>query len=408
MGLFSSCSNKKHIELVCDIGNRTIGVALVEYVFGEKTPNVIFSERISSPDKQVKSLDNTIAIFSKDFNVLLSNVLKSCILNNIKPSRVSCFYSSPWFVSQTHILKIQQAEPVVFCESIIKKMLEEAEKNFLSEDSTKTNSLSTKDLKIIERKITRIKLNGYQTHNPIGKKANTIEAALFLSALPETLISLIEDLIDRLWHRIKIEHHTFPLASFAMLRNEFNTYGSFLIVNIADNVTDISLINDEMLLDTFSFPIGKRNIIESIENACALDYELASSILSMYVKNEIHSDHLERFTKTMESIKKDWTTHFESACNVLTKERPIPEAVYLITDQKILSFFELIIKNCGLGGYTTIDKDLRVYPVLKNIFDKYINYSSSINKDFFLETEVLYINLISSKEERIIDNYSLE
>jgi hypothetical protein len=408
MGLFSSTSNKKRIELVCDIGNRSVGYSLVEYFFDEKAPNIIFSDRIYSPYKEVKSSENTISVFTRDLNILLNNAVKHCISIGLKPVRVSCFYSSPWYIAQTHILKIKQSEPIVFSETIIRKILDEGEKNFLSEETAKEHSFDLKDLKLIERRITSIKLNGYQTHKPFGKKASNVEASVFFGAVPKEIIALVEDVIDHMWHKIKVQHHTFPIASFSLLRSEFNTTASFLVAHIADDITDIYLVNNGILLDTFSFPLGKRNIIESIQKTCKIDYELATSALSMNSKNEINSNSLECLDGAMRFTKKDWTTHFENSYSVLTKKSVLPEIIYLISDERVFPFFESVIKNLAQGGYATANKELKVSPIAKNLFEKYITYSSPPHTDFFLETEVLYINFISTKEDVIINNYILE
>lgn len=409
MGLFSSSSNKKYTELVCDISNGSVGVALVSHTPGVVAPNIIFNERIFSTLKQKEDIKNTISAFNKDLMVLLNTALRHCVNKGFKPYRVSCFYSSPWFISETNNLKIKQLEPVFFTESIIKKMLEEGERGFLSGEAVNNNFLPSDNLKLIERRITRIKLNGYKTHNPIGKKTSDIELALFLSAVPKEILSSVEETIDRIWHKVKICHHTFPLASFSMLRNEFVNSGNFLVVHISENITDISIISDDMLLDTFSFPLGRRNVVENIENKCNLDYELASSALSMYTKGEINSEHSKRFGDAVDSVKKDWMTHFENACSVLTKETSIPSSIYLIADSKISSFFESTIREFGFVGYAMSDKELKICPVSRDIFSKYLSYAQpSPHKDFFLETEVLYTDLISTKEEKIIDNYILE
>ncbi len=408
MGLFSSTSNKKRIELICDIGNGSLGVALVLFASSEKAPNVIFSERIFLQSETGKGYENITANLGKNLNNLLSNVLKFCVSNKINPSKVSCFFSSPWFISQTHILRVKQPEPIVFSESILSKILKEAENNFLSNKDSRAFKFVSEDIKLIERKITRIKLNGYQTHEPLGKKASTIEVALFLSAVRKETILLIESAINRLWLDVKIQHHTFPLASFSMIRNELNNPGNFLLVHIADDITDLSIVYDEMLLDTFSFPLGKKNIIKNLEEKCNLDYGLASSALSMYAKGEMHHEQLPRFTDAIQSAIKDWITHFENGCDVLTKNIAVPEVVYLIVDERIFPIFESAIKSFNLNRYTVLGNELKVCSIFKDLFEKYITYSNPVQKDFFLETEVLYINLISPKEEKISSNYILE
>ncbi|MEI7513050.1 MAG: hypothetical protein WCJ74_00310 [bacterium] len=408
MGLFSSTSNKKYIELLCDIGNRSVGVALVEYVFDKQTPNIIFSERLFSHSKREKNLENALAVFTKDLNTLLYNALSHSVAKGIKPNKISCFYSSPWFISETHILKVKQLEPITFSQQILSKILKESEQNFLSSKKDQMGALSRESLELTERRVTSIKLNGYNTHNPIGKKAVEVEVSVFLSAILKDTLSTVENSIKHIWQGLNISHHTLPLALFAMLRNTLNTYGSFLLVNTASDITDVSLIHNDILLDTVSFPLGYANIVERIEKECNLDSELASSAFSMYTKNEIHGDHTENFGEAVKSIKKDWTLHFENACSTLMKNTIIPPAVYITAPEKFLTFFESTIKDFGFGGYTTLDRELKVYPVHKDLFNKYITYSEVVYKDFFLETEALYTNLISLKEKKIIDNYILE
>jgi ribosomal protein S17E len=408
MGLFSSSLNKKRLELVCDIGNGSVGAVLVMFESGEKSPNIIFSERIFFKSKKDKSYENTITNLEKNLNNLLINVLKFCISEHVNPSKISCFHSSPWFISQTHILRIKQVEPFVFSEAILSKILKEAESNFLSNKDFKTDKSVLKDLKLIERKITRIKLNGYQTHKPLDKKTSSVEVSVFLSALRNESISIIEGAFNRVWHNIKIQHHTFPLAAFSMIRNELNTSGNFLLAHIADDITDLSIVYDEMLLDTFSFPLGKKNLIENLEEKCNLDYGLASSALSMYAKAEIHDEQIPRFASAIQNSIEDWATHFENGCNILTKNNVMPEVVYLIVDEKLFPIFESAIKIFNTKRYTILGNDLKVYSIFRDLFEKYITYSNLAQKDFFLETEVLYINLISPKEEKISDNYILE
>ncbi len=408
MGLFSSSLNKNRVEILCDIGNGSIGVALVSYSLSGEKPTILFNERIFSVSKEQKGLMDILVVMDKNLKTLLTKALSHSASFAVKPVRVSCFYSSPWYISETNVLKIKQSEPIIFSELIIKKALDEAEKGFLSNDVIKNDQLVDEDIRLIERKITRIKLNGYQTHNPIGKKASDLEVSIFLSAVPQNVLFMLEETIDKFWHKIKVEHHSFPIASFSMLRNEFDPQGTCLIVHVAENITDIFLVNDERLLDTFSFPLGNRNIIRSIEDKCGLDYEIASSALSMYSKDEIHLDQVGKIRESIEFAKKDWMAHFQNACSTLTKQICVPSTVYLMSDLKTASFFESIIRNSSFDNHVMFDKELKVYTMEQNIFNKYILYKYSSHKDFFLETEILYVNLISNNKEKIIDNYTLE
>ena len=88
MDLFSSRTCKKHIELVCDIGSGSVGVAFVELGAGS-SPSVLYSERIALSPLRMSSSVGMYSTMSKEFQVALSRALDHATAKNIKPTRVS-------------------------------------------------------------------------------------------------------------------------------------------------------------------------------------------------------------------------------------------------------------------------------------------------------------------------------
>lgn len=407
MDLFSRKS-KKRIELICDIGSGSIGVSFVEFV-PNLSPGILYSERISLSPLQTDSSEGMHASLSREFQEVLSNAMQHAATKSIKPESVQCFYSSPWFVAQSHILKLKQGETFLFTESVLKKMIIDSEQHFMSAEEKYIAPLSLKDIQLVERRVTRIKLNGYETHNPFGKKITEAEVSVFLSALSKETINKVEECIKRQWGGLKIEHHTWAAASFAVIRNLYTAYNSFVILKVSSEITDISFIHEGCLIDTMSFPMGKRTIVNRVEKDCGLDHELARSALSLYLKNEVHDEHSEKIGLSVESARKDWLLHIEHVFGEIMKDVPVPPVLYVMADEHMVSFFETSVRKNGFKNYVLSGFEFQVFPVKKEILDSHILYASSVYKDFILDSEALYLNILSGGGGVITTNdYVLE
>ena len=407
MGLFSFYKPEKHTELICNIGSSSVGVAFVEFV-KNSTPNVLFSERVSFSSFRVDSSAGIQSALLKDFQDILLSALNHAVDKGIKPTHISCFYSSPWFVAQAHVLKLKQKEPFVFSEKILKKIIDNGKDKFLFTEGKNENPLSSENTVLVERRITSIKLNGYETHNPFGKEASSAEVSVFHGALSREGLRTVEGCIKRVWRSVPIEHHTAALASFAVIRNLYNVSDSFFILHISSGVTDVSLISKGCLLDTMSFPIGKKTITNRIEEACGLDHELARSALSLYVKGKIHEGHTAKLDTIVESVRKDWFTHLERSFGEMLKNNSIPPILYIVADEDMVSFFESFIQKSGFNSYILSEHTFQVCPIKRDIFDSHVSYISSAYKDLFVDMEALYLDLISPIHTITTNDYLID
>jgi hypothetical protein len=104
MSIFSKAKEENELALVFDIGSSSVGGALF-YIQNSDTPRIIFSTR------EPISLENEI-----NFDRFLSLTIKSLekVVNKIymsklgSPQKVFCVLSSPWYASQTRIIKFEK------------------------------------------------------------------------------------------------------------------------------------------------------------------------------------------------------------------------------------------------------------------------------------------------------------
>ena len=397
MGLFSFSSNKKtKTELVCDIGSGSVALGIVE-LGNEITPKILYTERISLDVNNFKNSAELESSMGRSLSESLIKVLSYVSAQSIKISHISCFYSSPWFLSETRVLKLNQKEPFFFKPDVLKKMLAHEEKNFSKIGPSESSALDFEDSLIIERQVTHIKLNGYETHNPFNKRVTDVEASIFVGAISSNVLTSVEDYLKRIFRGVKITHHTFPLTSFVSIRNLFEKYSSFVILDISGENTDVTIVNENMLLDTMSYPLGKKNIVRHIEQDCGLDYSLASSALSMYVRSEINSKKDSNLSKVISEVEKDWLTHFENTIVELSKKTPVPSVLCILADEDVLPFFENVIKKNQFGSHILSGHSFQVISMNTKDLDGKVIYDSSVHKDLFIGIESLYVNTLSKE-----------
>ena len=86
---------------------------------------------------------------------------------------------------------------------------------------------------VMEKRLIQVKLNGYETSEPHGKKARSIEAALFVSVSPKELLKDIAGEIRRTYVVSEVEFSSFSLVAFDVLRNIAHHADNFLFLDIS-------------------------------------------------------------------------------------------------------------------------------------------------------------------------------
>jgi hypothetical protein len=264
----------------------------------------------------------------------------------------------------------------------------------------------TKKMKTIERRVCNILLNGYETHQPLGKKAESADISVFVSAITENVFDVVEETIKKVFAKANIEHHSFALMSFATLRDIFHNNTDFVVADISGETTDVLLARDNILLDTMSFPMGNESVIRRVRNVQKFDHSIAESAITMYLRGELHDESSRDLVKILSDVSADWQVHFVNAMRNLSGERPVPKIIYMIADKHIFNFFEQAL---DLTKSSYLLRNTQIVNVSNmELIDKFIAGSVSEKKDTVLNLAIIYIHNLRGGDIRKINNYVVE
>jgi len=387
MGIFFGSKDKKESVLVFDIGSSSVGAAVFE-VQKHGIPKIILSVR------EPIILENKI-----DINQFLSLALKSIeivarrvsMMGVGKPSKIFCVLSSPWYASQTRIIKLEKNTPFLFTSKLADSLIQKEISLFEEENLTKFSHNDNK-IRMIEFKNMKTMLNGYVTPDPLNKKTKKLEMTVFISMSIEQILKKIEETIFKHFHNENIKFSSFVMASFTVARDIFMDQDNFLLVDIAGEVTDISMIKKDILINSISYPLGYNFMIRGVAENLNCTLSEAESFISLYKDGHAVESVEKKLEPVINKLKTKWLSRFQESLVNLSDDISVPATIFITVDQDLTSFFSKIIKNEQFNQYTLTEPEFRIIFLDVKILNGITAFKDNVNRDPFLIIESIYLN----------------
>lgn len=400
MRIFSKFKEEKELVLVFDIGSSSVGGALFE-IQKSKIPKIILS--IREPIIFENKIDTNKFLFLtiKSLETIASRI---CLKSVHKPSKIFCVLSSPFYASATRIIKLEKNISFLFTPQLADDLIKK-EINLFKEEYLKKFSDVDNKIRLIELKNIKIMLNGYETSNPLDKKAKTLEMIIFISMSGEFILKEIEKTIFKHFHSKNINFSSFIMASFSVARDIFAHQDNFILVDISGEMTDVSIIKKNILTNSISYPLGRNFFIRNIANSLNYTLSEAKSIFSLYKDEHASETALKRLEPIMSKLKKEWLDAFQKSLINISDDFSVPSNIFITVDSDLFNFFSKIIKNEQFSQYNLTESEFKIifldskalhnfvsFKPISSVSNSFDKDESNIDYDLFLAIESIYIN----------------
>jgi len=398
--MFFPFINKKkqgEVVLILDIGSGSVAGSFVKFNLDE-LPEILYSKR--KPIKFQKELkgERFKNEMLKSLDIVLSDLNKTGLNflpnHSKKIDEAYCSLSSPWFVSQTKTLKIKKEKEFQVTSAMLTLLLKKEEEDFENSNLSKINKESLSSVEVIERKIVDIKLNGYKSEKPFGKKVKEAEFSIFMSVSETEILDLIEKALLKHFHINKLFFHSFTLISFSAIRDMYNRVVDFLMLDITGEVTDISLIKDGNILKTMSFPIGKNTLLRFVSEELKTSPEEALSSIKLLYTKSVLLDKKENLRKSIHNQKMIWSKEFQKAVNSLGGEGIIPSTVFFTADEDLSNFYSEAIKSDEFTKSILADRQFIISFINPATLSSYVSFHNKYDRDAFLGIESVFFDKV--------------
>lgn len=380
--IFSKQKQNESLALIVDIGSASVGAALVTIEKG-KTPRVLATVREDISFQEALSS----ARFLFAMNQALDKVLKALQTKTPSvgnPKHVFCTLSSPWFILKTRTVRIARQKEFEVTDSALEEFIDE-DIAHLKEELKET--LPPQDVKIIEKKILHIKLNGYEVKNPYKQKTSQIEVLLTVGVSSGRVVQSIERKINNFFHFNSIHFGVFPVAAFSAIRDIFPIEKNFLFLDVTGEATDVSRIDDDLLVRTVSFSRGKNFFIREISAGLRTVHEEATSLFTMFLRGELNDAQDAQVSNIVRRAEDEWLTRFEKSLSVLGERGALPLKIFFTTDTDVMPIFSGLIARAK--SKLLADTEFDVQYLDHFAVSKFVSFDTEVIRDPFIVLEVL-------------------
>jgi hypothetical protein len=286
-----------------------------------------------------------------------------------------CFLSSPWCESENKTLKYQK-NGMIFSKALLDSLVGREETDFEKVTLSKFQAKMSDEMRLIDKKVVEIKLNGYKTLDPFNKHADSVELGVFLGLTSKRITKDFEMVIQDAFHTTEtIKFNTFLLASSIVL-NDIVESEDFTTIDATGKVTEVAVINDGLISEIISMPLALKGFIKRISDKFATSTAEAISIIKMYCDGSLSLKLRENIFQEIEAYGQDFV-------DTLKKLSAFPPSrkIFFFTEPE----FRPIVKEWSkkINGADPIF-------VNSNFFKAKLAGNTDI--DGFLSIETLFIN----------------
>ena len=338
--LFSS--KKEKVIAIFDIGSGSVGGALVRVPSDKKKlPTIIKSTRTDIIDRNYLDFN----LFLKDMIVALGSTVHNLYQSKLgAPNEIVCVLASPWYVSETKIIKIEKEHPFALTKKIIDELIKKETSSLNIVYENKYEDIDSIP-QIIEHPIIKVVLDGQQEDNPIGKRINSLEMAMILSSSPKLCLDKVKETISKTFHSTPVSFSSFIVASYIAIRDRYMMENLYMLIDIGGEITDIGVVSEGVLKYSLSFPYGRKTFFRDICNILKVDQRGAYELFSLYKKGALEKTQLKRFQEALGDIEKSWNSSFRESINTIHHISNIPNIIFLTIDRDVKDWFVGIINS---------------------------------------------------------------
>ncbi len=383
--------------VIIDVHSGSAGIMLTHAFPTDKEPTILFSYREqlkigenADAETLLRALRQALFSVAMQFSDAGMQALKEHD-PRAHIDKVTLVCGAPWAETITRSINLEDETPFVVTKEKVDSLVAEAEKR--DEEELKSGSLLKElNLVLVEHAVVHTAVNGYLTEVPYGKKATELTLSHISGLIPKAIIDGVTEIEDKLFPGSTHTLHTFNLVLFCVLRDAFPHSKNALYIDISGEATELSVVQDETLLETHVFPFGVNTLVRQVAKNMKTFPEEAMTHLKEY-GDKTPEDVRLAIGKATES----YTAALQEAYKVLETRYMIPRHFFFLASKGLDEFFETVIRQ-GSVAYLTPHS---TFVSLHKNFKEGDAATAALAEDLFFSIEASFLHKLHACGELI-------
>ncbi|OIO31739.1 MAG: hypothetical protein COZ49_02175 [Candidatus Yonathbacteria bacterium CG_4_10_14_3_um_filter_47_65] len=394
MSFFQTAKKRKAIGII-DVGSASVGGAVVA-IGGDSKPTMLYSTRTELVFQEDLNFGRFLSSMLKSFEIVLEDMRKG---SKETPREFFCSFASPWYASRTKTLHARYDSPVMVTSKMLDRFVRDEVSAF--EATLKDNRAMAEDQPdVIDVNTIQVRLNGYETSNPHGKKAREVDLALYMSISSRRVLESIRNRVFKAYHSHHVVFGTYTLVAFSAIRDIFSDKKNFLFLDITGEVSDLSIIRNNVIVETVSFPFGRNSLIRRMASGFNVGPDEAVSMIRMRQEQRHTETASKKIDDIMSRAKKEWIKYFSSALTDFSSSFSIPATIFITVDADVAALYIEAIKSEEFGQFVLTENAFDERVLDGKVLTKFLevdNVDSGASLDPFLALETIFVDKVKER-----------
>jgi hypothetical protein len=381
-------SSKSTAVAVFDISSSSVGGAhaLLDLSSHELTGvTILVQERRDSGLDDELNIDRFIENTAKALEVVISHVRTADVHH---PEIIQVVLSSPWYIPYTRVVTYNKTTLFKCTERLVDSLIEKEIEHLLKQP-TDTGEILGNGFRVVERQLSQIKLNGYETTDPYGKKVQSLELTLTITVVPEVVVERFQTILRRSYGDRTINVTTSPYATFVALRDNGGVPSDCAIIDVGEEVTDIAFIKNDILLYQHSFPVGTYGFYRELSASTGSSVE-ARALVEAYRLKKLSDQSSRTVEAALRAFSQTWQAALQDIVEHGQHGFQFPSQCYITADARFENIFPAIIENDTFLLHTAATSAIQARFVSAQDFSSTVHTSSSDPADAALAIAALF------------------
>lgn len=374
--MFSLFSGKRPgSAIVIDIGSSSIGGAFVSFPENEP-PLVPFSVREDIEFQNDKHTELAmLRAFEGVVNALHDQGRPAFhrATNIDQVDRIFIAIDTPWQETRIEHQVIADGKPFAFTRELL-------------QGAVKKRQAWPEGKKELQSEVVATLLNGYQTADPYGKRAERAEIIFLSSSMGADAMNQITRSVKRLGARRGSLLAPSQSLAHAVLHAQYPHDKDFLLMLVSGEATNVLFANRGIIMDATSIPIGLREL----RRAGMADMRVLPINEGPPAPPESKPEPAAQATLPVEGA---WTAGITAIFKEFATRHALPRIVFLVANDGSADSLKRFLDTPEMHTLWLSDESLTIIPVVSKLLSSLIRHQGRSDADVMLDLLALYAKL---------------
>lgn len=351
--------------VVFDVGSGSVAVAYI--VSSTQGVRVHAASRVvlNQEEREKKQIE---AGLKRCFQEAHAAVQKHISTHRIKTCVV--MYHAPWTRTRTFVERAPLKAEMLIVPDLVTQLEKRALAAHQSDAATS----------VFERSVMQYEINGYPTHQPLGKKGASISVGVIESGLEQGLGTSIRDAVRAAYPEASLSEHSAMYVYSVVSQRVFPDWNRYTIVDMSSEATACLAIRDGLAQEYAAVPFGWRTFLRQLAEQLHAEADDVFMRLRLIARDACVDASCVQITSAVRQLVPILTKTFGDLFAQAAQTRRLPQRLIHVAPAPLVQWNELF-ERIDFAQFTEIGQPFDAHELQAQNLATHVQFGSGVDSD---------------------------